>query len=77
MRHPRAHSVETTDYIPPPTGRWLTEAVRARAYEIFLHRTRAAGEGQQWGGNAESDWLQAEREIRDRFGIRQEAAGPR
>jgi hypothetical protein len=37
------------------------EDVQARAYKIFLARNGAPGD-------PESDWLQAERELREEFG---------
>jgi len=41
----------------------LEEEIRRRAYELYLHRSAAAG-GES--GNEDQDWLIAEREIRSR-----------
>ena len=51
-----------------PVGRWLEEAVRARAYELFLERREEEGD-------AQGDWLRAEREVYERFGVRAEGTG--
>lgn len=47
---------------PPPALDQLLDEIRARANEIYLAR----GNGQ---GDALSDWLQAEKEIKKKYGI--------
>jgi len=43
----------------------LEEEIRRRAYELYLQRRTAAG-GES--GDANHDWLLAEREVRSRYG---------
>ena len=47
----------------------LEEAIRRRAYELYLERRAAAGaENGNGNGDENQDWLIAEREIRSRLG---------
>ncbi len=43
----------------------LEEEIRRRAYELYLQRAAAAGNG---NGDENQDWLIAEREVRSRHG---------
>lgn len=55
----RSHHARYAERLPAQLSpEELVEAIRARAYEIYQHRTR---EGMHAG--PEQDWLQAEREI--------------
>ena len=54
---PAQSPAATTERSAPPRREPTVEQIRQRAYEIFLARG-------SHGGSAESDWLQAERELR-------------
>jgi len=78
---PRERSMKPQQESEPPAPEITPERIRARAYEIYEARGGAAGD-------AISDWLQAERELRltverrspeieDRAGTRRADAGRR
>ncbi len=51
----------------------LEEAIRRRAYELYLERRATAG-GENGYGDENQDWLMAEREVRSRLGEGQHSA---
>jgi hypothetical protein len=52
---------------PVPSNLNLEEAIRRRAYELYLERRATAG-GENGYGDENQDWLMAEREVRSRLG---------
>jgi hypothetical protein len=50
-----------------PSNLNLEEAIRRRAYELYLERRATAG-GENGYGDESQDWLMAEREVRSRLG---------
>ena len=56
-----------------PSNLNLEEAIRRRAYELYLERRATAG-GENGYGDENQDWLMAEREVRSRLGEGQHSA---
>ena len=57
--------VENTPFPHDTSGRhpgWLTDLIRRRAYEIYEDR-------RDLPGTSKEDWLQAEREVKNHFGL--------
>ena len=61
---PLRKSTSKTAVVTPilPVNLDVEEAIRRRAYELYLERAMAGGQG----GNEGQDWLIAEREVRSR-----------
>ncbi len=57
-RATKSRSIPADELPPPPQP--SEEQIRRRAYELFLQRGLT-------GGNPESDWIQAEQELRSRM----------
>ena len=58
---------------PVPSYPNVEEAIRRRAYELYLERRATAG-GNHGYGDQNQDWLMAEREVRSRMGGQQHSA---